>query len=147
VDDREFVDAFEACTLPPSEFHHRDHVRLAWIYLREHDLLSALTRFVTSLKRYAASLGAASKYHATITWAFLFLIHERMQQTPGDDFAAFAERNPDLFSWRPSLLEQYYSPETLGSELARQTFVMPNSSFVMANRGHPQPTARTRRQP
>ena len=126
MDDREFITAFEACTLPPSEFHHRDHVRLAWIYLREDDLLPALTRFATSLKRYATSLGAASKYHETITWAFLFLIHERMQHTPGKDFATFAQWNEDLFAWKPSVLERYYTPGLLGSELARTTFVMPD---------------------
>ena len=34
--DSEFVDSFEDCTLPSTAFHHRDHVRLAWIYLRRH---------------------------------------------------------------------------------------------------------------
>ena len=126
MDDRDFVAAFETCTLPPSEFRHRDHVRLAWIYLRQHDLLTALARFVASLKRYATSLGASSKYHETITWAFLFLIHERMQRTPYTDFASFAEMNADLFAWQPSVLEKYYTAETLGSQLARETFVMPD---------------------
>jgi len=127
VDDHEFITAFEACTLPPSEFHHRDHVRLAWIYLREDELLPALTRFATSLRRYATSLGAASKYHETITWAFLFLIHERMQRTPCEDFATFASLNEDLLAWHPSVLERYYTPALLGSELARTTFVMPDA--------------------
>ncbi len=128
MDDREFVESFEACTLPPSEFHHRDHVRLAWIYLREDELLPALTRFVDSLKRYATSLGAAGKYHETVTWAFLFLIHERMKRTPCEDFRAFAAANPDLFAWSPSVLERYYRAETLASSLARQTFVMPDGA-------------------
>ena len=34
MDDREFVAAVEACTLPPEQFPHRAHVRLAWLYLR-----------------------------------------------------------------------------------------------------------------
>ena len=76
--DREFVDAFERCTLPPDQFSHRAHVRLAWLYLRDGSLLEALPRFVDGLKRYAGSLGASAKYHETITWAYLFLIHERM---------------------------------------------------------------------
>ncbi len=32
--DAEFVAAFESCALPAQAFRHRDHVRLAWLYLR-----------------------------------------------------------------------------------------------------------------
>lgn len=121
--DRELVDAFEACTLPPEQFPHRAHVRLAWLYLREVPLLDALPRFVDGLKRYAGSLGASGKYHETVTWAYLFLIHERMTRAPVDTFDEFADANPDLFH---GLLDRYYRPETLASELARRTFLMPD---------------------
>jgi hypothetical protein len=125
--DREFVESFEACTLDPETFHHREHVRLAWIYLRESPLLSALTRFAESLKRFATHLGSAGVYHETITFAFLFLIHERMQQSDASSFDDFASENADLFAWKPSILDRYYSTETLRSELARRTFVMPDA--------------------
>lgn len=121
--DRELIAAFEDCTLPPGLFNHSQHVRVGWIYLTEGTLLEALPRFVTSLKRYATSLGATTKYHETITYAFLFLIHERMQRTPAATFDDFAEANPDLFE---PILDRYYTPETLRSDFARQTFVMPD---------------------
>jgi hypothetical protein len=123
VDDRELISSFEDCTLPPELFDHRQHVRVGWIYLTEGALLQALARFVTSLKRYATSLGASTKYHETITFAFLFLIHERMQRTSAATFDQFAEANPDLFE---PILDRYYTPETLRSDFARQTFVMPD---------------------
>ena len=122
MDDREFVSAFEACTLPPDLFPHRAHVRMAWLYLREDPVLVALERFVRNLKRYATSLGAATKYHETITWAYVFLIHERMQRGSFATFEEFAASNEDLFN---GVLERYYTPEALGSDLARTTFVMP----------------------
>ncbi|HYO79253.1 MAG TPA: hypothetical protein VE010_22505 [Thermoanaerobaculia bacterium] len=122
--DREFVAQFEACTLPPRAFDHRNHVRLAWLYLNEAPLLEALTRFRDSLQRYAASLGAAAKYHETITFAFLFLIHERMQRNTCTTFDEFAAANPDLFE---PILQHYYRPETLASELAKRVFVMPDA--------------------
>ena len=128
MDDREFVAAIEACTLPAAGFDHRQHVRLAWLYLTGEPLLEALQHFVVTLKRYATSLGATAKYHETITFAFLFLIHERMQRTPSATFEAFAAANPDLFE---PILARYYRPETLASELARTTFVMPDAGPVI----------------
>ena len=123
MNDREFVEALEACTLPSELFDHREHVRLAWLYLREQPLLEALPRFITSLKRYARSLGANGKYHETITYAFMFLIHERMRRDSADEFDAFAAMNQDLFG---PILQQYYRGETLASDFARSTFVMPD---------------------
>jgi len=123
VRDREFVAAFEDCTLPPSEFPHRGHVRLAWLYLREAPLLETLTRYSEGIRRYAGSLGASAKYHETITWAFLFLIHERMQHTEAATFDEFAEKNADLFG---PILERYYTKDVLASDVARRTFVLPN---------------------
>jgi len=123
MDDRDFVAAIEACTLPAADFDHRQHVRLAWLYLTGEPLLDALTHFVVTLKRYATSLGATAKYHETITFAFLFLIHERMQRAPAETFDAFARANPDLFE---PILDRYYRRETLASDLARATFVMPD---------------------
>ena len=123
MDDRDFLEAFEACTLPPELFSHRSHVRLAWLYLRDGSLLDTLPRYSEGIKRYAGSLGASAKYHETITWAYLFLIHERMQRAAYTTFDDFAAANADLFG---PVLERYYSPETLGSELARTTFVLPD---------------------
>lgn len=121
--DRELIRAFEDGTLPPSSFRHRDHVHLAWLHLREAPLLEAMVRFSRTLLRYAASLGAASKYHETVTVAFVLLIHERMQHHSTASFEEFAEANPDLFG---PILDRYYAPETLASERARSAFVLPD---------------------
>ena len=127
--DPDSVAAFEECSLPPAGLSHRAHVRLAWIYLREHPLPQALNRFSTGLKRYAASLGASAKYHETITWAYLFLVHQRIAIGPADEtWQEFSVRNPDLMTWRPSILAGYYRDETLTSELAKRVFVLPDRS-------------------
>ena len=125
--DDEFVARFEDCTLPNSAFHHRDHVRLAWLYLRRHPPLEALARFAGGLRRFATANGHPGLYHETITWAFLLLIRERMERGgSGETWEDLAQTNPDLLAWKPSALDRYYRPETLGSELARRVFVMPD---------------------
>ena len=43
-----------------------------------------------------------------------------------DTWEDFARGNPDLLVWNPSVLDRYYEKETLGSELARRVFVLPD---------------------
>jgi hypothetical protein len=125
--DGDFIARFEDCTLPNTAFHHRDHVRLAWLYLRRLPPLDALTRFTEGLKRFAHANGHDGLYHETITWAYLFLVHQRIATGPADElWDEFAARNPDLLTWRPSILGEYYREETLTSELARRVFVLPD---------------------
>jgi hypothetical protein len=127
VGDTEFVRAFESAVLPEGCFRHRDHVRLAWIYLREDPPPIALRRFADGLKRFAAAKGKAGLYHETITWAYLLLINERMERFGRSrPFAEFAAANSDLLTWRPSILSSYYRDETLRSDLARRTFLLPD---------------------
>ena len=126
MNDEEFVRAFEDCTFSP--FRHEDHVRLAWIYLRESALSEAMMRFRDSLKIYAASLGKLDKYHETITFGFILLIHDRMKRGDMNGWGEFALANPDLLDWKKSILQTLYRRETLDSPLARRTFVMPDAN-------------------
>ena len=122
--DAEFIEAFEACTLPSTEFHHRHHVRLAFLLFQREPFIEAAKHFIASLKRYAASLDATGLYHETITWAYLVSIHERMARVTSTDWEGFAAANDDLFE--KAFLERHYKPETLKSELAKRVFVMPD---------------------
>jgi hypothetical protein len=61
--DDDLIAKLEACTLPPDQFHHADHVRAAWLYLSQFPALEAIARFSVALRAYAASLGKAGRYH------------------------------------------------------------------------------------
>lgn len=122
----EFIKQFEECTLPKESFHHRDHVRLAWLYLRDYPALEALGRFCDGLKRFAAAHGKTDLYHETITWAYLLLIHERMASGEEESWEEFAENNPDLLNWEDSIIKTYYQAETIKSDLAKKVFVFPD---------------------
>lgn len=122
--DAELLSGFAAGTL--DEFKHRDHVQVAWLCLGREPLLPAVRRFSADLRRFALAKGKPGLYHETITLAFLLLIRERMRGEP-EDFAAFAARNPELFTWKPSLVDRFYRSETLASERARQAFVLPDA--------------------
>jgi len=121
----EFIRRFETDTLE-GEFHHADHVRLAYAYLSEYPPLAALERFAAALKRFAAARGKPQLYHETITHAYFFLIRERMARAEDGGWDAFARQNEDLFAWKPGILARYYQEATLASDLSRTVFLFPD---------------------
>ncbi len=131
MSDEAFLRGFEACTLPPERFHHREHVRVVWLYLRRYSVLETLARFSEGLKRFAASNGKANLYHETITWAYVFLIHERLERDgPQQSWQEFVGANTDLLDWQNSILNSYYSVERLKYDLARKTFLLPEPFII-----------------
>jgi hypothetical protein len=126
MSDDELLARFEDASLANEALHHEQHVRVAWLFVRRYGMPDALGRFSRALKRFAEAKGVPGLYHETITWAYLLLISERLARGPADTWDRFAAGNPDLLTWKPSLLDRYYMPETLKSDLARATFVMPD---------------------
>ncbi len=123
----ELIQQFEDGATDAASFHHAEHVRLAFEYLCRYPVLVALERFSDALRRFAAAQGKAQRYHETITWAYLLLIHERQARAAcSQTWEEFAERNPDLLIWEGGVLATLYRPETLDSDLARRTFVLPD---------------------
>jgi len=123
--DQDFASAFERCEIPNHRFRHRDHLRLAWIYLRRYDRSKAGTQIVESIQRYAAHNGAPEKYHETVTLAWMELVYCAMRSLP--DTAGFDQMLaafPHLL--QKSALAQYYSSGVLESETARRVFVVPD---------------------
>jgi hypothetical protein len=125
--DQELVVQFENGTPPANGFHHEQHVRMAFAYVRLYPLLQALEKFSAALRRFAAKQGKPNLYNETITWAYLLLIHERMARTAeAETWEQFARTNPDLLKWKSGVLEKFYSAETLQSDFAKRVFVFPD---------------------
>lgn len=125
--DEALMQAFESGEVPDGGFHHAEHVRVAWWYLRRLPVAAALARFRTGLRRFAQARGKPGLYHETITTAYVLLIEERLQAGGRVlPWEAFAAANADLLSWNPSILDGYYRAETLWSDDARVTFVAPD---------------------
>ena len=123
--------AFESCRIRNEDFHHADHVRMAFLYLSRFTPLEAMRRFSEALKNFATQNGKPERYHETVTWAFVLLIRERIarglpQNGHWPSWEEFAADNPDLLNWKDNILKKYYREETLASDLARKTFVLPD---------------------
>jgi hypothetical protein len=125
--DDELLAGFENCTLANEAFHHEQHVRVAFLYLCRYSALEALERFSTALTRFAAAHGKTTLYNETVTWAYILLIRERMARAGrAHSWPEFRVGNADLFDRKRDILKKYYRPETLQSELAKQTFLFPD---------------------
>jgi hypothetical protein len=126
MDDEGLVRTFEAGEVPEGGFHHEQHVRVAWAYLKRHPLPEALGRFSSGLRHFAECQNKPQLYHETITVAYVLLINERLADGRDLTWTQFAARHSDLLAWGPSILDRYYRHETLMSARAREVFVMPD---------------------
>ena len=123
--DKALVEEFESCRLPTAQFHHADHIRLAWVLLRHLAEAEATERIARAIRRYAEHNKIAHLYHQTITLAWMKLVSAGVKATPaGTGFSDFAAVHPELFDVQ--LLRRYYSKDLLDSPLARAGWVEPD---------------------
>jgi len=130
VDDDRFRRSFEALEVPPAEFDHGAHVRLAYIYLCEGSVEDAVAKMKTALLAFIDQLGIGpEKYHETITRAWIMAVDHFMNQSPPCASSA------DLVRLHPQVLDTkimltHYSAEVLFSAEARRAFVEPDIQSI-----------------
>ncbi len=105
-------------------FGHREHLELAWTYVRRYPFDKAAEAMVAAIRRVARLHEAEDKYHDTITRAWLHFVAVHIQRWGAESFEEFIERNPDLLDRK--LIEHFYSRELIFSESARAAWVGPD---------------------
>lgn len=129
VNDAELLSQFEDCTLPFERWTHEAHVRVGYLYVRDHGLRGALSRLRAGLKAYNAANAGLVKigYHETITVAFLTLIAAALTadgSAPPPDSGAFLAAHLELLD--KHTLDAFYSDHRLFGPGARESFVRPD---------------------
>jgi CDP-diacylglycerol--glycerol-3-phosphate 3-phosphatidyltransferase len=125
MSDNDFVQAFLSGSLPNERFHHRDHLRLAWLLVRRLGPAAGSDAVASGIQRFAAHHGHAAKYHETMTrfWARL-VAHLAAARPDLTDFDAFLAAFPYLLD--KSLPYRHWTPETMGSAAARARWIEPD---------------------
>jgi len=126
LDDKTFLQQFENQTLDPVHFSHLGHLRLAWLYLYHNDLDVALEKVCLGIKAYAESLGADTKFHLTMTDAFVRIMAKRIDAMEKKSWQDFLESNGDLLKNSRAVLLEYFSEGLLFSEEARTSLLQPD---------------------
>ena len=124
--DDEFLTRFSNCTLDKQHFNHIGHVRLAWIHLQHHPFEEAVTRTCKGIHAYATHLGAAGKFHWTITEALMHLLRAGGAADPALAWPEFVARNASLLADARAQVALHYSDRQLDTPEARQRFVAPD---------------------
>jgi hypothetical protein len=125
-DDRRFRVDFEEGNVLPARFDHRAHVRLAYVYLVEHDADTATSLMRDALRRFLVRHGIdADKYHETLTRAWILAVrHFMARSTAAASADAFIDANPLLLDSK--IMMTHYSAELLFSSDARARFADPD---------------------
>lgn len=129
MEDAEFLIAFEACRWPLGHWHHRDHVKLAYLYLCRYGLDEAAHRIRGGIRAHNAAHAVpeslTSGYHETMTQAWLRLVHAILcEYGPAETADAFCDAHPELLEKKT--LRLFYSRERFVSAEAKATFVEPD---------------------
>jgi hypothetical protein len=122
--DNSFLYALETGAIPNHAFHHRDHLRAAWLYVRQRGATDAEQAMLETIRRFASLHGHASKFHFTLTavWVKLVAAHAtRHVEATFDELLNLDARLLDK-----NLPLRFYSPDVLFSERARSRWVEPD---------------------
>lgn len=127
VADEEFSRSVESCEFPASDFNHRAHLRLAYIYLVRHnvdDAIQVMRDTLTNLLLHAG-IEPSEKYHETLTEAWILAVQHFMNRDQKSDCAdQFIDQNPEMLDSR--IMMTHYSADVLFSDEARKSFVLPD---------------------
>jgi hypothetical protein len=95
--DTDLARAIERCEAPAAGFHHADHLRIAWVYLKESPTVDeALARMAATIQGFAASVGQAGKYSDAITAFWMYQMAAVRAVMPSADCDAVLRAYPRL---------------------------------------------------
>ena len=131
MDDIALLEQFEATTLPMELWGHREHVKVAYLYLLRLPFEEAIDQMRRGLQAYNAAQNVPDEptrgYHETLTQAWMQLVHVTLQMYGRCDTAdAFVDANSQLLSKRALLL--FYTRDRILSVEAKRAFIQPDLS-------------------
>lgn len=126
--DIEFEQLFNKCELPPAEFSHEAHLRLAWLHISRYGIEQAEENIQKQLQQFVAFVGAKDKYHKTLTIAAMRAVYHFMLKSNSDNFINFIADFPQLKHKFKELMESHYSFDIFSSNKAKVEFLEPDLS-------------------
>lgn len=129
MDDETFLRQVESATWPLRHWRHREHVKVAYLYLCRYPFSVALDRMRRTIVAYNAAHqvpdNPTSGFHETITEGWMRLVYLTLcEYGPGDSAEAFLNKHTQLLSTRALLI--FYSRDRIMSAEAKRRFIEPD---------------------
>src|SRR5689334_23383349 len=129
MNDESFLHAFEDGSLRADDWHHREHIKVAYLLLRNFPLTVAIDRMRAGLKKLNDAQGVPDSlergYHETITQAWMRLVDFTLHESgPAADADQFFQDHPELA--QPKTLRLFYSKQRLMSAQAKAEYLTPD---------------------
>ena len=129
LSDNEHLRQFEDQSLPLDLWHHRAHLKIAYLYLTRFTFDEALNKMRSGIRAYNAAQGITDTptggYHETMTCAWLQLVHTTLCQFgPANSADAFFDTQTQLNDKRALLL--FYSRDRIMWPEAKTAFIPPD---------------------
>ena len=140
-EDEMFLHLFETQTLPLSEWNHRAHLKVAYLYLSRFPKELAIERVRAGIRAFNAAKGIEdtpnSGYHETLTQMWIRIIHSTLcEYGPAASADEFLEAQPQLT--QKKLHRLFYSVARFSSPEAKISFLEPDlASFPSEFKKHP----------
>lgn len=122
--DEAFVAAFHAHQLSNEGFHHRDHLRLAWVQIRRLGLEQAAEVVTNGIRRFASHHGSAERYNDTMTRFWLRVVGIGIKRHPELTFDELLAAEPHLLD--KNLPFKHWSRERMNRDDAKQRWIEPD---------------------
>ena len=123
--DCDFRITFETCAVAPADFGHEAHVRLAYVYLAELGVESAVERMRQALLAFLEHNNIPrSKFHETLTRSWILAVRHFMNRSSSVSASDFIAKNPELLDSK--IMFTHYSASVLFSAEARERYVEPD---------------------
>jgi hypothetical protein len=121
---QEDLDIRESVLNARGGFGHREHLELAWNYLRRYEAEEAQRAVASAIRHLATAHGTPEKYHETITRCWVHLVAVHRAGSDADSFDEFIAGNAGLLDRH--LLDGHYSSGLLSSSQARTRWAEPD---------------------
>lgn len=103
-----------------SLFHHKEHVQVTYTLLVDNDIKSTYSLIKKGILDILNYVGVdTSKYHETMTYAWVLIVNYFMNETNGcKSFEEFISLNPKLLN--KEILYRHYSKELINSDKSKK---------------------------
>ena len=124
--DAAFERQFREGVLQPALFTHEAHLRLAWLYISQYGVETAIRKICSEIKQFTLRNGAADKFNQTLTVAAVKAVCHFVLKSKAKSFWDFITEFPRLKFHFKDLMAAHYSFDIYTNPKAKRHFLPPD---------------------